>query len=1101
MKPSKRWSLFVVLLAVVVLPATTCAVHDPSLASAPPHPANTALGFPRQRNIRSGLRFDRISVAQGLSHGTVNCILQDRYGFLWLGTSYGLNKYDGHSFTVYKHNPDDPTSLSHNTVWSLFEDSAGVLWVGTYGGGLNRFDRDTGQFARYDADDFQNVTDEPKEFRNVVWAIDEHPAGVLWIATYGGGLVRFDLELEEFTSYAPDPADPDLGGHEWITALAIDQAGFMWIGTSAEGLDRFDPATGQFTTYRHNPDDPASLGHDWITAIVQDRSGYIWIGTAGRGLDRFDPKTETFSHFRHDPTDPASLAGDYVWSLSEDPAGVLWVGTANNGLDALDPATGTFVHFHHDAADLHSLSSNRIRMTYHDRSGILWAATRGAGLNWSGPASIQFTHYQGDPHDPQRPGDYPVLSLHEDEEGVLWIGTAGGLDALDRDSGEWRHYRHDPADPHSLGNNAIHAIHQDPSGVFWLGTEDGFYRFDPAMDRFERLAHRPPDPGDVQKEIIYSIDQDRAGMLWLGTHGRGLSAFNPVTGEFTYHLQSPEGRGLSNNWVRDVVEDESGILWIGTQDGLNRYDRQTGEWRWFRHNPADPHSLSHNWIRAVYQDRAGTLWVGTLGGGLDRFDRDSEAFAHYTDQDGLAGNEVIDILEGGGYLWVCTPNGLSRHDPRAGSFKTYTAGDGLPVNEFMVAYAGKNGELLAGGINGLVSFYPDQMVDNPYIPPVVLTSLQQNGVKVETGRAPEDLQEVTFRWPDNSFEFGFTALNYTLPQKNQHAYKLEGFDKNWNDIGNLRFGRYTNLPGGTYTLRLKGSNNDGVWNEEGASIKVTIVPPFWSTGWFWGMVALVLVTVAFGGYRLRIRSLQARSRALEQRVEQEIGQRMKVEEALRASEMERAVAAERSRLARELHDAVTQTLFSASLIAEALPTLWERNQELGRERLATLRKMSRGALAEMRTLLLELRPAALVETSLQDLLRQLGEAVTGREGLPVTVVVEGECHLPADLHVALYRIAQEALNNVVKHAQASQVAIRLRCTPVPEGEPAGIRVELDIRDDGRGFDPEDVPPERMGLSIMRERAGAAGAHLEIQSSAGRGTRLTVTWPGKSGECP
>jgi signal transduction histidine kinase len=467
---------------------------------------------------------------------------------------------------------------------------------------------------------------------------------------------------------------------------------------------------------------------------------------------------------------------------------------------------------------------------------------------------------------------------------------------------------------------------------------------------------------------------------------------------------------------------------------------------------------------------------------------------------------VYEILEDEqGTLWIATRNGLSRYNPRAETWKSYSADDGMPIYEFDAAFKSDSGELLFGGINGLLSFTPDQMEDNPYVPPVVLASLQQNGVEVKAGQAPEDLKAVTLSWPDNSFEFGFAALNYTQPEKNQHAYRLEGFDRDWNHIGTRRFGRYTNLPGGTYTLRLIGSNNDGVWNEAGVSIQVTVVPPFWGRWWFWGIVATILAGSAYGGYRLRVRSLQVRARELERRVEQEMEQRLQVEEALRESETERAVAAERSRLARELHDAVTQTLFSASLIAEALPALWERDREMGRERLAMLRQMSRGALAEMRTLLLELRPAALVETSLEDLLRQLGEAVTGREGVPVTVEVEGRCELPADLHVALYRIAQEALNNVVKHARASQVTVRLRCTPrVPlpalwEEEGPGITVELCIRDDGRGFDPEGVPPEGMGLGIMRERAEAVGAQLGIASQAGQGTRLTMVWPGDAEE--
>ncbi len=1045
---------------------------------------------------------------QGLSHSTVNCILQDRYGFLWFATDDGLNKYDGHAFTVYRHNPDDPHSLSHNNVWSLFEDSTGVLWVGTYGGGLNRLDRDTGQFAHYDADDFQNITDEPKEFRNVVWAIDEHPAGVLWIATYGGGLVKFDLETETFTSYAPGPADPNLGGHEWITAMLVDRSGMMWVGTNALGLDRFDPATGQFTTYRHDPKDPTSLGSDWITKVFQDRSGQIWIGTSDRGLDWFDPETETFSHYRHDPEDPASLGDNTISSLSEDPAGLLWIGTSSSGLDAFDPVRETFTHFRHDPMDPHSLSSNRIRWIHQDRSGILWLGTRAGGVNKSDSALARFTHVRGDPDDPQRPSDYPVLSLLEDEEGTLWIGTAGGLDALDRETGAWQHHRQDPAEPQGLDNNTIQAMHQDASGILWLGTEDGFYRFDPATDRFERLPHNPPDPGNVRQEIIYSIDQDRAGILWLGTHGRGLSEFDPTTGEFAYHLQSREGQGLSSAWVLDVLEDESGILWIGTQGGLNSYDRETGQWHWFQHDPSDPHSLSHNWIRTVYQDRSGVLWVGTLGGGLERLDIASGTFIHYTEQDGLANNIVVDILEGGGFLWVCTNNGLSRYDPRTETFKTYGASGGLPINEFIVAHASKSGELFAGGINGFISFYPDQMEDNPHVPPVVLTSLQQNGMEVKAGQAPEDLKEVTLRWPDNSFEFGFAALNYTLPEKNQHAYKLEGFDRSWNYIGNRQFGRYTNLPGGTYTLRLKGSNNDGVWNEEGTSIQVTIVPPFWQTVWFWGLVALILAGGAFGGYRLRVRSLEARSLELERQVEertaalqQEIDQRIQAEEALRQREREKAVAEERNRLARELHDSVTQALYGVTLYSEAASGhLALGHTDRVSEHLRELQDTAQEALAEMRLLVFELRPPILEQEGLVAALQARLQAVEGRAGLKTEFKTNLEERLPLNVEEGLYRIGVEALNNALKHAQARNIKVHLRQDERTRTDP--LFVALEITDDGIGFDLATARERGgMGLSAMEERAVELGGQLAVESAPGSGTRIILTWTGDEGGEP
>ena len=355
-----------------------------------------------------------------------------------------------------------------------------------------------------------------------------------------------------------------------------------------------------------------------------------------------------------------------------------------------------------------------------------------------------------------------------------------------------------------------------------------------------------------------------------------------------------------------------------------------------------------------------------------------------------------------------------------------------------------------GGINGFNVFFPDRVQDNPIIPPVVVTSLTHDGRELSLGHIVQSMTEFTLKWPNNSFEFEFAALSFAHPEKNQYAYYLEGFEETWNEAGTRRYGQYTYLPGGSYTLRVKGSNNDGVWNEVGTLIEITIVPPFWQTWWFIGAAILVLAGLVFGGYRLRARNLEARARELESQVAQRTAELMQIEETLRQSEMEEAVSAERSRLARDLHDAVTQTLFSASLIAETLPRSWERDREKGRRLLEELRHVEPGALAEMRTLLLELRPAALVETSLSDLLHQLAEAATGQGGMPVEVTVEGECALPQDVHIALYRITQEALNNVTKHARAGQVAVRLSCTPFPAiGTDGGQRQKVKLVVSGR----------------------------------------------------
>jgi len=738
-----------------------------------------------------------------------------------------------------------------------------------------------------------------------------------------------------------------------------------------------------------------------------------------------------------------------------------------------------------------------------------------------------------------------------------------------------------------------------------------------------------------------------------------------------------------NDYARIILEDREGTLWVGTWGGLYRFDRDNSRFVYYQRQSDDAVRPASDIILSIFEDSAGALWLGTFGGGLCRLNRAAQTFACYREEDGLPNDVVYGILEDDERnLWLSTNRGLSKFNPQTESFNNYDAGDGLQSNEFNAGayFKSDSGEMFFGGINGFNAFFPEEIKDNPYVPPVVLTALTQGGEEVDTETAIETLQEVTISWPKNFFEFEFTALNYRQSEKNQYAYMLEGFDEDWIYAGARRFGRYTNLPGGTYTLRIKGSNNDGVWNEEGASIKVTVTPPLWETWWFRGIAILLLAGVVLGGYRLRVKNIeahnreletlvQARTRALEQRT-RELERRRQVSEGLReillilnsdeslkvgldyivsqaallskaedaivfryrsqkskkqaeivassagsqtlglvdewiseallqkqpliapdlsnysflekhfdsvvgvgalagscvqnrlkprlqskilskrlyktrsplsaskrynavlgiplsvskeifgglvlfytqkqsfseqdielgftfaeqatlaianaqlrdrAEQM--AVETERSRLARDLHDAVTQTLFSASLIAEVLPKLWERNPEEGRRRSKELRELTRGALAEMRTLLLELRPSGLVEAELGELLRQLTESITGRARLPVTAEVSGACNLSAEVKVALYRIAQEALNNVAKHAGATQALVKLQCQ--------AEQVTLIISDDGRGFAPENIPPESLGLGIMRERADAINATLQIDAQPGCGTQIIV----------
>ncbi len=1093
------------ILVAIMLLATACGHSPPTARPSPqtveprPQPAIAA---------QQPVKFERISLEHGLSQSSVYNILQDSRGFMWFGTEDGLNKYDGYNFTVYKPVPGDLTSLSQNFTTAIYEDASGMLWLGTEGGGLEKFDRDKEHFTHYWYD--------PNNSRSLgsdyVWTIYPDHTGALWIGTLGSGLDRFDPTTEEFTHYRANLSDSRSLSSNTIQAIYQDRQGTLWVGTDT-GLNRLDPSGKQFVRYYNDPTDPNSLSHNSIRSIYKDRQGQLWIGTEGGGLDQLDRSSGRFTHYRHSPNNPGSLSHNSVWAIYQDRYGALWVGT-DDGLNCLDRDTLEFTHYHNDPTDPNSLSDNSVRSIYEDRSGVLWIGTYGGGISKLDRSKTRFMSFPAIAGIPNGLATIAVRAIYQDQEGLLWVGTAGsGLYKIDRDNAGYALYQASPNTFYGPSHNVIRSIAQDQAGTLWIGTEGGgLNSLERATGRFTRYQNDPANPNSLSDDTVMAVYQDRQGDLWIGTQQGGLDRFDRASGRFIHYQYNPYNpRTLSSNYVRVIYQDREGVLWLGTGGGgLNKLERREdsgGEIARFTRYlaaPDQPNSLSDNIVLSICQDQRGALWIGTAGGGLNRFDREKESFTHYREANGLPNDVVYGILEDNqGYLWLSTNKGLSRFNPQTETFTNYDAGDGLQSNEFNggAFYKSASGELFFGGINGLNAFYPETIQDNPYLPPIALTALTQGGQKLELGQAVESAQAVTFQWPNNYFEFEFAAQSFNQPEKNQYAYKLDGLDKDWNYTGNQRFGRYTNLPARTYTLRIKGSNNDGVWNKEGVSVTISIVPPFWETLWFRATVILAVLGGALGAYRLRVNSIQRKSRELETLVEQrtaelrqEIRQRLQAEEALRASETEKAIASERSRLARDLHDVVTQTLFSAKLVAEAIPAAWERDRKEGQQLLAELQQLTQGAQAEMRTLLLELRPAALIETSLADLLRQLAEAIIGREGMAVTVTANGQCALPADVHIALYRIAQEALNNVAKHARANQATVDLHSS-VLQQDKRTVTVKLCVRDNGRGFNPGNTPPNHLGLGIMRERAQAIGATLDIKSQPGLGTQITVEWTG------
>lgn len=829
------------------------------------------------------IQFEHITTNQGLSQSCILHILQDSQGFMWFGTQDGLNKYDGYNFTVYKYDELDSHSLSDNFIASIYEDKSGTVWVGTDSGGLNKFDRKTEQFTNYTYD-----PDDPNSLgNNRVLSIYEDKLGRLWIGTGGGGLNKFDRETEQFTRYTHNSDDPSSLGSDTVFSIYEDKSGTLWIGTSGGGLNKLDGETGQFTHYTHDPANPNSLSNDIVLAIYEDYSSNLWIGTNGGGLNKFDRETGGFIHYTHDPANPNSLSHNTVSSIAEDQFGNFWLGTSSwygnsygTALDIFNPETGQFTHYKHDPANPNSLNDNLVPYIFRDRSGIMWIGTGFSGIDKFDSNKRKFRHYIHEPTNSNSLSNNHVISLYEDQSGMVWIGTSGGgLDKFDRETGRFTHHTHDPGNPNSLSDNTVWSVYEDHLGTLWIGTlSRGLDKFDRETGQFTHYTHDPNNPNSLSDNSVTSIYEDRFGTLWIGTFSGGLNKFERETGQFTQYTHDQNNpNSLSDNNVWSIYEDRYGTLWTGSYGGggLNKFNRETGQFTRYRHDRDDPHSLSNDKVMSIYEDQSGTLWITTYGGGLNKFDREKEQFIHYTQKDGLPSTSLVGILgDDEGNLWVSTNKGLSKFNPRNETFRNYDVGDGLQGNEFdgiKAYFKSQTGEMFFGGLNGFNAFYPDQVKDNPHIPRIVLTDFKKINESVKLDTAISEIQVIKLSYKDNFFELEFAALDYTNPHKNQYAYKLEGFDKDWIYSGTRRYASYTNLDGGTYIFRVKGSNNDGVWNEEGTSIKIIITPPPWKTWWAYTLYVVALVSAVLGYVKWRTRA-QEKENALLRESERKLHQ-------------------------------------------------------------------------------------------------------------------------------------------------------------------------------------------------------------------------------------
>ncbi len=803
------------------------------------------------------LLFEQINPNNSKSFGIVEDIQQDTLGFIWIGAKDGLFRYDGIQFTNYFYDRNDTNSLSNNVIRDIFIDSRGKIWVGTENG-LNLYEPQYDKFHR-----FYNDPEDPGSLSgNNTRKIIEDENGDLWIATFGGGICWFTIASSRFIPIEQvintDAVKPSVD----TRTIYIDSNNNFWIGTADKGVLYF--ARDDFKLHQL-PVGKADGKHlQWldVRSIVEDSEGKLWIGTNGRGIACYDRTDESFVYFNSRLKGNHSIASDVIWSLCVDSKQNLWACTDGGGLLWYNKQKNNFLNYRTSITNPNSISSDVVRVIYEDHAGNYWIGNFNAPVNYVNSHRKKFRLLRDFDASEKNKNQNKITSIFRDSEKNLWICTDGaGLYNYDLEDQSLQNFRSKPGDPGSIRNNKPLCIVDDPEGNLWIGLYEGglsYYR-----KNEKKFVNYFPDgtENNPKSEQIWDII-DRGNILWIAGN-QGIESYDLVTSRFNHNPFPYFNEPIYSAW--NLMIDSKNKLWVGTINGLFICDEANSTVDHLLSDIKNPKTLSENWVLYIFEDENNRIWVGTNGGGLNLW-KGSDNFDCFTIQDGLAGNVIDGILsDNDGNLWISTNNGISKFDVDKLKFKNFDSQDGLQDNQFTInsCYKDRNGTMYFGGINGLSYFNPDEIISNDYIPPIVITGLD---VFSESDRSQDYkthlMNNILYQdeidiYPDQViFTIHYAALNFSHPRKNQYRYKLDGFDDNWNEVGNQHWATYTNLHPGKYKFRVIGSNNDQIWNHEGADISVIVHPPFYRTVWFIILIILSLGLLIITIYRIRVRRIR-----------------------------------------------------------------------------------------------------------------------------------------------------------------------------------------------------------------------------------------------------
>lgn len=832
-----------------------------------------------QSNVLTKPQLQFKTLSEGLNNERVTAVGQDKYGFIWIGTYNGLHRYDGMNFRIYS-NTSDSSSIPNSRIEKIFNDSKGNLWIGT-ANGLCRYNWQEDNFSRFALS--SGLVDASDPAPNSITAITEDKDGTLWVGSAKEGLLFFSDEKQSFVPFFQDRNSNALGSL-FVTDLCAGINDDLWVGLNI-GLKKLNTKTGKVTSFPKTKNSPGLEGKH-IRGLAMEENGDLWVGSWENGLFLLEEQgQQKLTHYQHEPENPHSLANNSIYTLFIDEQKRLWVGNENGGLHLYDRKKDLFYRYLPDDTEPYSITSNSIWSIFEDQDKRLWIGTASSGVNILDQYFLKFTHYFYSPLNPNGLNHNIISGFWEGKNGNVWIGTdGGGLNHWNRQKGKFTHYTHKPEDPSSVGSNAILDFSEDPEGRLWIGTWDGGINILKDRDKMQFVRLQDLQKQDTLAATIkhtFALMRDHEGNMWSGNFQGGLG-FHDLQGKSTriYFNDPKNPESLSNNTINTLLEDKKGNIWAGAAfNGLNKlYINDEGKLVSKRFLPgSDSLSIAGDLINQVYEDSKGNIWVAT-DKGLSKIADAGEKITSYTSEHGLPSDIIESVVEDkNGLLWIGTSKGLSSLNPDTESFKAYTVSDGLQGNKYTRHAVAKlkSGEILFGGSNGFNIFHPDSVKANPHKPEVYLTDFKLFNKSVGIGendsilKAPITLtKEITLPYHQNILSFEFVALNYTHSGKNQYAFMMEGLENDWNYVGNQQNATYTNLDPGQYTFRVKASNNDGVWNEEGTLLSIIITPPFWKTWWFKVLLAISVIGAAVTFYKVRMNGLKAQKEELERQVKE-----------------------------------------------------------------------------------------------------------------------------------------------------------------------------------------------------------------------------------------